>query len=83
MLPLLDEPESPVPGHSARRVLDTENRHDLLVHNPSLTGAASARPVTCAGIGSYRVSIYVTFAETLAALLALTGPEHQRLGERA
>src|SRR3954466_2736336 len=37
MLPLLDEPEPPVPRDSPRRVLDTEYRHDLLVHRPTLT----------------------------------------------
>src|SRR4051794_8875029 len=38
MLPLLDEAEPPVPCDRPRRVLDVENRHDLLVHGPTLTG---------------------------------------------
>src|SRR4051812_32925606 len=37
MLPLLDESEPRVPIDGVRRVLDTENRYDLLVHtlNPN------------------------------------------------
>ena len=36
VLPLLDEPEAPVPIDSPRRVGDTENRYYLLVHAPRL-----------------------------------------------
>ncbi len=36
VLPLLDEPEAPVPVDSPRRVGDTENRYYLLVHAPRL-----------------------------------------------
>jgi hypothetical protein len=32
MLPLLAEAKAPVPSDSPRRVLDVENRHDLLAH---------------------------------------------------
>jgi hypothetical protein len=37
MFPLLDEPEPPIPRDSPRRVLNMENRHDLLVHGQTLT----------------------------------------------
>src|SRR3954452_13825032 len=43
MLPLLDEPEPPVPRDSPRRVLDTEYRHDLLVHRPDTNETSANR----------------------------------------
>ena len=39
MLPLFDEPEPPVPSDSPRGVLDTANRHDLLVHRQTVLSA--------------------------------------------
>jgi hypothetical protein len=41
MLPLLDEPQPPVPRDGSRGILDVENRHDLLVHGQTLTGCSS------------------------------------------
>jgi hypothetical protein len=39
VLPFLDEPETSVPGDGAIRVLDIENRNDLLVHTSTLDEA--------------------------------------------
>jgi len=55
MLPLLHEAETPVPGDGPRRVLDAENRHDLLVHDaegrrvkvPRRSGQPGPRSVRC------------------------------------
>jgi hypothetical protein len=41
MLPLFDEPEPPIPSNSTRRVLDIENRHDLLVHRDNANEQAA------------------------------------------
>src|SRR3954452_22810012 len=41
VLPLLDEAEPPIPFDSPRRVLDTQNRYDLLVHVPNVTRCAA------------------------------------------
>jgi hypothetical protein len=43
MLPLFDEPEPPIPCDTPRRVLDIENRHDLLVHGQTLTSRRERR----------------------------------------
>src|SRR5207237_988764 len=37
MLPLLYKPEPPIPADSPRRVLNIANRHNLLIHRPTLT----------------------------------------------
>jgi hypothetical protein len=36
VLPFLDEPDASVPGDGSIRVLDIENRYDLLVHASTL-----------------------------------------------
>ena len=44
VLPLLDEPEAPVPGDSPRCVVDVENRHYLLVHASDTNESRKSEP---------------------------------------
>src|SRR4051794_11017436 len=48
MLPLLGEPEPPIPSDSPRRVLDIEHRHHLLVHGRTLTRRRETSRLSCA-----------------------------------
>jgi hypothetical protein len=44
MLPFLAEPEALVPGNSPRRILDVQNRHDLLVHASEVNARVLGQP---------------------------------------
>jgi hypothetical protein len=50
MLPLLPESEPLVPGNSARRVLNVENRNDLLVHAAEITARVGKGRVAWASV---------------------------------
>jgi hypothetical protein len=50
MLPFLPEPESLVPGDSARRVLNVENGNDLLAHAAEITARVGKGRVAWASV---------------------------------